>query len=331
MSTNVVANVVFFISYVIISGGLQVSSRFSQFHNLIPEWFAKNIQRREAMSQRKLQKLKQTVKAFHTEEFVPLFIFVLMVDILYSALVPLAGAFVAGFFLCSYKIFRFLTIFVWGSDFQGGGFLFYTINELLFLVIYLMIAMLTGFLSLHGGKAAAMVFSSLLFVTYAIKQKIRRTFVDQSKTLSLAKARASDEIRDKRSIKQRKVEEYVRARQALKDISKDPVAGRNMNNVLLERLAPSNTDLVVESDDEEEECVRSSTSTDAPTMQQRFRHTTSYADLSDDEGYDKDHSHFVYRQPFLNKCSWELTPKPYRDSNTRNSQSNTIERGPDLV
>ena len=62
LSGNVALNAQFFISYVIVSGGIQVFFRLSQWHNLALYYLMKSSQKAESMSQRKLQELTTRIQ-----------------------------------------------------------------------------------------------------------------------------------------------------------------------------------------------------------------------------------------------------------------------------
>jgi len=62
LSTSVPQNSDFFISYVVVAGGVQIFFRFSQFHNILLHWFTDTILFREATSQRRLDRLRTSIK-----------------------------------------------------------------------------------------------------------------------------------------------------------------------------------------------------------------------------------------------------------------------------
>lgn len=107
ISQNAVEQADFFITYVTVTGSMQIFWRLSQYHNVAVFWFILMVQD-EATSQRKLDSVKYMIKKFHLDEFIPLFIFIFLVTGLYCALAPLASIFVAAFFLCAYKVFKYM-------------------------------------------------------------------------------------------------------------------------------------------------------------------------------------------------------------------------------
>ena len=59
-----------------------------------------------------------------------------MIGALYGSLAPLSCVFVALFFLCAHRVFRFLALYVYGNEYEGGGFIFYTLNTVLFYTLW---------------------------------------------------------------------------------------------------------------------------------------------------------------------------------------------------
>jgi phosphatidylglycerophosphatase A len=98
----------FFISYVLVAGGLQVFMRLSQGPNAILHFTMKRMTKEEATSERRLDHVKKDIRSFHLDEFVPLFLFVFMIGVLYGWIAPIANLFVYGFFKAAYKVFRFM-------------------------------------------------------------------------------------------------------------------------------------------------------------------------------------------------------------------------------
>lgn len=62
LSGNIALNAQFFVSYVIVSGGVQVFFRLSQWHNLALYYLMKSVQKAESMSQRKIQNLTTKIQ-----------------------------------------------------------------------------------------------------------------------------------------------------------------------------------------------------------------------------------------------------------------------------
>ena len=133
----------FFVTYVMVACGLQVFSRFSQIHNVLAFWVTNKITTEEALSQRRLDTIRTQVKKFHLDEFIPLFLFTCLVSVLYGWIAPLSNCVVAVFYLPSYKVFKHMCLFVYGNPYEDGGFLFFLLTRLLFVLLYGLIVILT--------------------------------------------------------------------------------------------------------------------------------------------------------------------------------------------
>jgi hypothetical protein len=98
----------FFISYVLVAGGIQVFMSLSQGHNAILHYTMKRMTKEEATSERRLEHMKKDIRAFHLDENVPLFLFVFMVGVLYGWIAPISNLFVYGFFKSAHKVFKYM-------------------------------------------------------------------------------------------------------------------------------------------------------------------------------------------------------------------------------
>ena len=234
----------------------------------------------------------------------------------------------AGFFLLARKVFTYMTLFIYGNHFEGGGFLFYTLSDILFYIMYMIILVVVGYFSIRGTGVQAGIFSIMLFVVIAVHRDVRNTFVEPSKTLSLAKARAFDETQDTRSLRERKFEQYTRAKKEYDAaVRKEEAEGQgDVSRQLFRRLLPrsSSGDVSLSSFDSSHHNDRRSMN-DTNSLEdaiQRFNDRYNGEDaFDDDEDINNDdspgkpnNSFFIYRQPALNRATWEVAPKPYRDS-----------------
>lgn len=365
LSENVISNSQFFISYVIVTGGMQIFVRFSQIHNLMLHWFMQKITTEEAMSQRRLDAFKNHIKAFHLDEFIPLFVFIFMVGALYGALAPLAGLFVAAFFILAYKVFKYMNLFVYGKRYEGGGFLFYTLSNIIFFVVYMIVVIIAAFFSLHGSGVLAGVFCLLLFITYYVQRDIHRTFVVPSRTLSLSKARAFDaDRRDRQSGReqnmaelrrlQKRVEELKKWRSSSEDgkatavVAEEEEAEDDRENSVIRylhhdnfaaELDRNNTQSVGLSDSERSShstrrqvALGSATDSELGLDEEEHRRRLmnrfqpryqedAVSDLSTSESNGPGSDFFIYRQPSLNRATWELAPRPYRKKILRDAET----------
>eukprot|EP00977_Amphora_coffeiformis_P017341 scaffold5566_cov154-Amphora_coffeaeformis.AAC.1 len=315
LANNVADNSKFFASYVLVAGGIQIFFRLSQLPNLVIYWFIRNLITEEAVSQRRLDHLRTKMKTFEADELIPLFLFIFMVGALYGALAPVCGVFVAGFFFLAFKVFKFMSLYVYGKKYEGGGFLFYTLSSILFWILYMIILLFAGYLSVHGSNATTVVFLFLLPITYFVHLDVHSTFVEPSKTLSLTKARAFDESQDDlQSPHQRLLQKYLEAKQKLEDFEHGttethggPLVGESFRGTSHET--------------KEEEFSSDPSLTDsqrrqkaAERLQRRYVERDTFSDLSDSEVSGPSSDFFIYRQPSLNRATWEVEPRPYRES-----------------
>ena len=103
----------------------------------------KQITTEEALSQRRLDTIRTQAKKFHLDEIIPLFLFTCLVSVLYGWIAPISNCVVAVFYLPSYKVFKHMCLFVYGNPYEGGGFLFFLLTRLLFVLLYGLIIILT--------------------------------------------------------------------------------------------------------------------------------------------------------------------------------------------
>lgn len=302
LSDRVADNVQFFITYVIVAGSVQLFLRLSQCHNVAVYWMIYKTTLEEATSQRRLEKIRTSVKSFHLDEFIPLFLFVFMIGALYGSLAPLTLLFVAMFFKCAYKVFKYMTLYVYGNAYEGGGFLFYTMNAVLFYVLYLLILIIVSYLSLHGNAAMAAVFSLTLIAVWMVHHEVYQTFVRPSLSLSLTKARLSD--------KNSYVSRY-------KKDDADGMENSDGSSSLRRKLLPRDTDASFSSDDESVEQGMTDSEKQrraVERMEKRYENDETLSDLSVTDASGPADDFFIYRQPSLNRATWEVAPRPYRDN-----------------
>lgn len=317
----------FFMSYVLVAGGLQIFLRISQVHNIFLFWFTKRITKEEAVSLRKLDFLRVSVKKFHLDEFIPLFLFVFMISILYGWIAPLSNLFVALFFKSAFKVFKYMTLYIYGNDYEGGGFLFYQLTDLVFLLLYGLIILLTGYFSLFGSAAMAGVFSLLLFVTIATHRVMIKAFTKPSETLALTKALEFDT--SETSPRDRALKEFFRAKAFLEENEDDndyrremqrlmPSSGESVDNMSMSSQSRYRGDRSVSG---RRNSLQSEVGTEAGSVDvreslkrfaRRYEDEDAMSDITgatDDKGSSRDF--FIYRQPSLNRSTWETMPRPY--------------------
>lgn len=260
-----------------------------------------------------------------------------MVSALYGAIAPLSGLFVAVFFKLSFKVFKFMTLYIYGGDYEGGGFLFYTISNIIFYVLYMIIAVIGAYLAVNGGGEIGVLYLLLLGVVFFVQRDVERTFVIPSKMLSLAKARVFDEKQDTRSWKEKTKDAFLKAKKAYKNAEKDEKAlghsdhfdaqAQNLMRPLHYRTDSSKSlgsdsnhvSVTAPRRGRKKGCVETQTGDAALSAVEMFnkRYTDENAfDTEDEDGNPKaapGTDFFIYRQPTLNKTTWETQPKAYRD------------------
>ena len=121
MADHVAVQSQFFITYVIVAGVIQIFMRLSQVHNAILYYYLHRTMKDEAMSERRLDQHKKSIKSFHLDEFVPLFLFIFMVGLLYGWIAPIANLFVYIFFIAAFKVFKFMSLYIYSNSYEGGG------------------------------------------------------------------------------------------------------------------------------------------------------------------------------------------------------------------
>lgn len=277
LSDSVAEQSAFYTSYVLVAGGLQMFLRLSQAHNCLIYWLI----RREssACSERRLEQTSRQIKMFHLDEFVPLFLFIFMVGSMYGAIAPVACVFVALFYRVAYKVFKFLSTYVYGSGYAGGGFVFYILNNILFFILYFTLVVVAGYLSLHGSGSMAGIYSILLVVTIAVQRAIHFNFVEPSRTLALKAACASDR---KAGLSAAKTEDEEDGSDISMGLQVDGTFSTNCDDANFE----------------------------AAVFEKRYGNRDAVSDMTDISG-----DFFVYRQPSLNRSTWEVAPRPYRRPN----------------
>jgi small-conductance mechanosensitive channel len=306
----------FFITYVFITGGMSTFFFMSQMHNVAKQWFVYKVMNKEASSQRTLDDIESSVKVLHKFELLPIALFIFIIGVLYGAIAPLASVFVVAYFRCTYKAFKYMMLFYYGKFYENGGQLFYYISTIIFLILYLVVLIIVGYLSLHGTAAMAGVSCVMLLIIVVTQLHVHRTFVQPSRTLSLAKARIIDDEKYSRNHKHRKLNSYRRGDGRQQDDC-DENRRRPVDNSLIDSLLEH----AVHDVDDEETQMLSDDSLDTTSlmereladkrMQERYQeHDSSVSDVTDE--YASASDFFIYRQPSLNRVTWELAPRPYR-------------------
>jgi len=209
-----------------------------------------------------------------------------------------------------------MTLFVYGNRYEGGGFLFYTLSNILFSCLYLIILVVAGSLSTHGTNAAAVTFLvPLLAVTISVHRRIQNTFVEPSMTLSLARARAFDEQNEQRTTFPKKNIGPHMESMNMKILTQVAAAAEE-NATNWER---SDSNLSFSDDDSRSQDTALSEyelrRIASERMQSRYpeERVNGASGMIDSEwSSDAPPDYFVYRQPSLDRETWESSPQPYR-------------------
>lgn len=241
---------------------------------------------------------------------------------MYGGIAPLAGIFVYGFFKCAYKVFRYMTLFIYGKTYETGGGLFYELTAILFCCIYIIVLVIVGYLSVHGTGAMAGIFSVLLLIVMFVHLQVHQTFIAPSKTLSLALARTSDDNKDRHrpSLSQKEPDSKFNCteecRAEITSLLKPNFDGMDEDSGTVGSKTVPSTE-TGNSNQKEGDDLYSAERTRTADQRMQARYGESDDTFSDISGSDSSWSKpdfFIYRQPSLNRATWELEPRPYRDS-----------------
>lgn len=105
LSDSVPQNSDFFISYVVVAGGVQIFFRFSQVHNILLHWFSDKMFTREATSQRRLDRRRTSIKV---SEFPCLYCRATLMDTMFSS-----PNFLSFRYFTMMNLFRCSSLFSW--------------------------------------------------------------------------------------------------------------------------------------------------------------------------------------------------------------------------
>lgn len=181
---------------------------------------------------------------------------------------------------------------------------------------------MTGYLSVFGNPVEAGIFSIMLIVTVAVHLAVHRIFIEPSRTLSLVKAVAADRSADAGILRKRKYDQYVRAKREWEACQRmEDGEGPSAGKMALENFS---SEFFGTDSDNSPSARRSSETAQSSDqiraaiarMEDRFK-ADDYDRLSDltSSEYDANEPSqrfFIYRQPSLNRATWESRPRPYR-------------------
>ena len=277
--------------------GTGTSLQISQLWTVLYWLIVKHLITEEAMSERKLEQMK-VPKDFIFGRFTAEFVWVYMIAMVYSAMVPLITGACAVYFYLASKIYTHQALFIFSQRYEGGGKLFYSLNRTVFVLIYVSIIIFGTVLALKDRFYAAASFVVLMIsITYTVDGDIHSRFSVTSQKLPLTRARIIDEeyaslLGDKKAfadVKARREE----ASEIL-SIEEEPSSGAPVDR----RKAFMNQKAA-----------------------KTFRHLNasgvgmgiglpSLTKGGQGAGHELDF--YLYRQPDLHKQTWETSPRPYR-------------------
>lgn len=220
-----------------------------------------------------------------------------------------------------------MCLFIYGNRYEGGGFLFYTLTGILFNVLYFIILLIAGYFSIHAPRGTTGLLLLLIPVTALVHRNVHNTFIVPSRILSLAKARHFDAQTSNTflSSREEKLREIERLQQQVYDLDQESGSEKD-KDLTNEPLLPMFTGF----DDRRTNSLESSFEASIANfpeeqkqraldkMRQRYSANgddDNISDFTDSEvgtqaEYNK--TFFIYRQPSLNRGTWEIGPRPYR-------------------
>jgi hypothetical protein len=205
--------------------------------------------------------------------------------------------------------------------------------------MYAMIVILMGYLTVFGNSAEVGLLSINLFVTVAVHRAIFRIFVHPSTMLSLVKAAQSDRELSYRSSPVTK----TKFDQAPGPQEGEAVNQGALSGDILPRRPSWCDDLSIacgtsttHADNTVSEISHSAATESIPNTEQLDRANAKSEEKEDPEdpprpGAVSDWSAssdgrgsdiFIYRQPCLNRATWESRPRPYRRKLAKDRQEN---------
>lgn len=314
---GVADNSQFFLDNMIVGAGPEALFELSQMLKIVSSFFILRFVTVEAKSQRSLENFEETEQVAFGE-LVPNFIFAFMSACIYFALAPIVNFAVAIYFIVNYKVFHHQALFVYAQKHDGGGRIMYLLNRMIFVTLYVSIVIFFSILSLKGAHAQATTFFySMALLTLVMDLKIQQTFVQPSATLALLKAREIDE--------QTKVGFELTQSFWIFPIKLYFICASLLSMVLfnLTRCAKcliSILQLRIERGEkfrlfkeaEKKEEKPSSRLNRLPFLGESksgLSHGVSETEKNENAEHD---SQYLFRQPFLDKLTWETKPRPYR-------------------
>jgi len=169
---------------------LRISKNFLDLSLLLPllkKLFIRAKRSKEGSSQRKLNSYMYP-EGLNINRMLPMMSFLITISISYVVMIPIASLFIAASMWISCKTYKYLTIFVTGKKFEGGGrVIFQGLQQLpiIFLVCQLLFVV---YLVVAKSYWCAVSFSGVPVATLITYFEIRRQFVTVAKVMTLAAA-----------------------------------------------------------------------------------------------------------------------------------------------
>jgi|Transcript_11259 hypothetical protein len=324
----------FFLNNMIVAAGSENLWELAQMPNMISHFLIHQVVTLEAKSKRALEKLEEA-KAFEWGTVVPPFIFAFMVGTVYCTMVPIVIGVVAIFFYLATKVYTHQALYVYAQPYEGGGKLMYLLNKSIFIILHISITIFGTVLGLREAPIMGPTFLIVMnLITFLVRRRVYKTFVEPSVTLALTNARIIDEENERKAERMRayqtyKEEKKEKRRQAIKAANQnskrfslpsvseeeEPAAGdakEKSASYLPTSLATSASKTVHFKN------VESSSSSSSEQQKLTQRHVAKAGEKVKVEQQTKNENDaamdfFLYRQPSLNKSLWETKPRPYRD------------------
>ena len=195
-SAAVVNQSTFFLTYAII----RVSKNFLDLSLLLPllrKLFLRAKRNKKGTSQRKIDRWMYP-EGLNINRMLPMMSFLILITTTYAVMIPFAAFIVAVSFWCSCKVYKYLTLFVHGKQFEGGGRVVFQGLQQIPVSFFVTQVLWIGYLIVQEKWEASILFSPMLLVTFLVRVRINRHFVSICREMTLATATMIDleELRD---------------------------------------------------------------------------------------------------------------------------------------
>lgn len=283
MAEGILTQSQFFLNVIIAQTGQGLSLQMFQPPPFFVQVFLSMIVSPEALSQRKLERLKEPMY-FMFARFSAAFIYGFLIAIVYSSMVPLILGACGVYFFVATKVFTHQTLFVFSQKYEGGGKFMYLLNRTLFVSFYVSIIIFTAVISLKELPAASASFFALMIpVTIWVDRKVYFTFIEHSLALPLTQAIILD--MEHKGLRDYYMPDEEESFSTLPATDGEVLAEQYPRRDALSQGGGSTIGLGI----------------GQPPL------TSPEGTIAKEEG-----DFFLYRQPDLNKMDWETKPQPYR-------------------